>query len=312
MVEGWLPRETVGMVVAPPGSYKTWLLQDLAVSVATGLPFLGQFRVPRPGPVLFIQQEDWHGQVAQRFALIVSRRAGIELPSMLGGHLNVSIPPLAPIHIHEHRRFRFDDEEALQASVEKIRALRPSLVILDPLYSAGRMDDYMAGTARDMFLFKELRDAYGTAFLIAHHTRKTGRESNGKEQGREEAWGSQFLNAWLETGWQVRRKDALGEIGVLRHFKSAGEALQASVTFDIDTTVVPGRYEVAVKEATSEAVKEEKEDVIRLLEVNGPLSPNRIAAMTGLHRTTIFRRMENLVTAGVVTRQEGKYALKED
>lgn len=315
LVKDWLPAETVGMVVAPPGSYKTWLLQDLAVSVASGLPFLGQFAVAKRGPVLFMQQEDWHGQIAHRFSLIIGRRANLGVPSMDKNHITYTVPPRMPIYLHEHRRFRFDDQEVLDAWVEQIKKLRPALVILDPLYSAGKVEDFMAGTARDMFIFKQLRDAFGTAFLIAHHTRKSSREQNGDRRNggpeREDAWGSQFLNAWLETGWQVRRKEELGKATILRHFKAAGEAVQTDLAFNIDTTVNPGKYEVIVTDADvgSDRKKDEGGDFVRLLGIHGTLSPNKLATMTGVNRSTVFRRMENLIKAGVVKRSADGYEL---
>ena len=59
LVQDWLPEATIGFVVAPPGSSKTWLAFDMAVSVAAGAPFLGEYPVQRTGPVLVIQQEDF-------------------------------------------------------------------------------------------------------------------------------------------------------------------------------------------------------------------------------------------------------------
>src|SRR5690606_38323498 len=49
LVQDWLPEATIGFVVAPPGSYKTWLAFDMAASVATGTPFLGKYPVQRTG-----------------------------------------------------------------------------------------------------------------------------------------------------------------------------------------------------------------------------------------------------------------------
>lgn len=318
LVKDWLPEQTVGMVIAPPGSYKTWLLQDLAVSVASGLPFLGQFPVLKKGPVLFMQQEDWHGQVAHRFALIVARRAGLTLPRMEGSYLHVHCPPQLPIFLHEHRSFRFDDEQVVDAWVEKIKQVRPALVILDPLYSAGSVEDFMAGTAREMFLFKSVRDALGTTFLIAHHTRKSARlkETNGGKYHddaaeREDVWGSQFLNAWLETGWQVRRREELGTASIARHFKVQSEAPRAILGFNIDTTQIPGRYEVSVQEVKP-GQKEDGADLMQILEKRGGVATvAQLVSLSGLHRSTVFRRMENLVGAGVVQRNAKGYQLLE-
>ena len=45
---------------------KSWLMLDLAVSVATGTPVWGRFAVPEPQPVLYISLEDGRGRIKQR------------------------------------------------------------------------------------------------------------------------------------------------------------------------------------------------------------------------------------------------------
>ena len=45
---------------------KSWLMLDLALSVATGSPVWGHFAVPEPQPVLFIALEDGRGRIQQR------------------------------------------------------------------------------------------------------------------------------------------------------------------------------------------------------------------------------------------------------
>jgi hypothetical protein len=320
LIKDWLPLQTVGLVVSPPATFKTWLLQDLAVSVSTGLPFLGQFPVERPGDVLFMQQEDYHGQIASRFGLIASRRANIPLPKMVGDRLSFTVPPRIPIHLHEHRSFRFDDSDVVDAWIQQIERIKPRLVILDPLYSAGSVQDFMAGTAREMFLFKSIRDAFGTTFLIAHHTRKSVREPGSPGQPnqvnaapspeREDTWGSQFLNAWLETGWQLRKRDELGSASILRHFKAAQNAQTSKITFHIDTTKNPGSYDVTVQEVDP-GRKEAAIDITGLLAKHGKLSIGQLVEMTGQHRTTIHRRITQLLRAAVVAKDGNGYVIKE-
>ena len=45
---------------------KSWLMLDLAISVATGTPVWGHFAVPEPQPVLYISLEDGRGRIKQR------------------------------------------------------------------------------------------------------------------------------------------------------------------------------------------------------------------------------------------------------
>jgi hypothetical protein len=232
LVPGWMPEKTILFTVSPPGTGKTWILFDLAVSVATGGKFLGKVPVNRKGPVILIQQEDDHGQSAQRLEVI--RRAKIqETVTVTDDTVAIDLPQTIPLYVHTDRKLKFSDMESLKGLEKAIDQIKPVLIILDPLYSAADTDDYMTQATQQMFFLKELRDKYGCSFVIAHHTNKSDRE------GRERAWGSQFLNAFLETGWQLFKKGEPNgrktSMKVKVHFKSGQPPPERNLTFLIDT-----------------------------------------------------------------------------
>ena len=293
LVQDWLPEATIGFVVAPPGSYKTWLAFDIAVSVATGVPFLGECPVQRTGPVLLIQQEDFHGDIAQRLAVILQSRLDLRAEVMGDGQFEVKAPPEIPIYIHPDRNLRFADQVVMDALELRIRELRPALVILDPLYSAAMTDDYMTKSAEQMLRLKIIRDRYGCSFLVAHHTTK-----HADSMERSRLWGSQFLNALLETGWQVKRSENDGSVIVRRHFKVAkNPAEDVRVEFDINTDNPPYHYHVKVltgARATENGTDLNSKILDLLSESEKPMSINEIADALGVHRSTISRRMKAL------------------
>ncbi len=293
LVQDWLPEATIGFVVAPPGSYKTWLTFDVAVSVATGTPFLGKYPVQRTGPVLLIQQEDFHGDIAQRLAIILQSRLDLRAEVTGNNQFEVKAPPEIPIYIHPDRNLRFADQVVMDALELRIQELRPALVILDPLYSAAMTDDYMAKSAEQMLRLKIMRDRYGCSFLVAHHTTK---HANSMERSR--LWGSQFLNALLETGWQVKRSENDNSVIVRCHFKAArNPAEDVRVEFDINTDNPPYRYHAKVLTETkdTESGTDLNSKILVLLgESEKPMSINEIADALGVHRSTISRRMKAL------------------
>jgi hypothetical protein len=239
-VEEWLPEKTICFAVSPPGMYKTWMLMDLAVSVASGKPFLGHYPVSDPGPVMLVQQEDYHGSIVERIGTVIKTRFDLEHP---GGSEDFLLPgvPNIPIYVHPHRRLRFDDDDVLSQFTRRVHDLKPKLVIIDPLYSAVSTDDYMTRAAEELFVLKSLRDVYGTSFVVAHHTRK------GEQGGRMDAWGTQFLNAFLETGWQIREGEGKNDIKVSRHFKVSNSPPTLDLHFDIETGG-DAHYEVSILE----------------------------------------------------------------
>lgn len=311
-VEDWMPSQTIAFVVSPPGSYKTWMILDLAVSIASGLPFLGHFPVKETGPVVVIQQEDFHGQLAERIASVTTSKFHLEFGKKESDDEFIAdLPPKLPIHLHTERRLRFADEDIMESFAQRMRKLKPKLIIIDPLYSAGSTDDYMAKTAEQMFALKRLRDEIGCSFLIVHHTKK--RKKDGKEDSspdREDLWGSQFLNAFMESGWQVRRTDDKATVAVRRHFKVKGDVTMLQLAFDI-STIPPYKYEVSCEELDMED-DDKKIDIIGILERIGASTPTDVAKAAGIHRSTVSRKMSRLAKEGVLKKdREGKYAVAE-
>jgi len=250
LIEGWLPDQTIALMVAPPGSFKTWLEFDAAISIAGGYPFLDGIEPDRTGPVLLVQQEDFPGQITERLATIQAVREGIAKPKYYPGDkmFVVEFPGDLPIVVHEDAKLKFGDPVVMEAFHKVIDKFRPALTVIDPLYSAAGSDDFMASAVQDMLALKNMRKAYNTSFLIAHHTHKGSNSLN-----RERLWGSQFLNGWLETGWQIVKIEGEESLIVQRHTKVAGPQGHVLIKQHIDTGH-DWKYAPIVQEITAEEV----------------------------------------------------------
>ncbi len=313
LIPSWMPARTIAFVISPPGTYKTWSILDLAVSVATGTHFLGIYPVKETGPVFLIQQEDYHGQTVERLSVIVHERYMITA-SENEGSFEVQTPPKVPIFVHTERRFRFDDKKAMADFREAVELHKPKLVIIDPLYSTGDTDDFMASLPGHMFIFKDLRDKYGTTFLVCHHTKKSG-----DAKSRDRLWGSQFLNAFLETGWQLSLETE-NTVRFHRHFKSAANPNDTIIKFDIGT--LHGDYRYKPKEVEEEEVREETRSV------NGtsvdPVftwlnkAPGNYFAMKEIcqevdrDKSVVSRRLASLIKEGLIERRGQQYGVPSD
>jgi len=156
-----------------------------------------------------------------------------------------------------------------------------------------------------------MRDRYGCSFLIAHHTSK--QKSNG-EMGRERLWGSQFLNALLETGWQVARTDYPDTVTVRRHFKVARNPADVKVVFDIDTDVYPFRYETQVLGAGEAGDGADLPDrIVAALHKHGPMTAAKLAEILGVHRSTTTRRLKAMAKDDMVRQDpQGRWFAPED
>ena len=315
LVDEWLPDKSITFLVSPPESYKTWILLDLAVSVATGSPFLGRYAVKTTGPTLIIQQEDSHAGLTDRLALIVEQKMG-SLPSMTGDQWSIPAMPDLPIYVHPDRQLRFDNKQVIEEMERQIATVRPKVVLIDPLYSTtNTTDNYMADLANRMMVLKTWRDKYGCSFVIAHHSKKN---LDPDSTAREDSWGSQFLNAFLEAGWQIRRNPRLAptEVIVRRHSKVMGNQNPISLTFDI-STVFPMKYIVTARPyevaPTHEGGRQYAQASLMDLLQSGDLSQTELCNQTGKGRSTISRQIRQLEAAGLVEKMpDGKWHAKTE
>jgi RecA-family ATPase len=213
------------------------MLANLALSITTGEPFLGTYEVKKTGPVIFIQQEDNNSILARRFTTIQN----LLPPKKHGNVITFEVPRTnGNLHIHPYRELHFSNPEVVAGLGELIEEVRPLLVIGDPLYSMVSMKDYMNEAAQHLMILKQWRDKYKTSFLLAHHTTKHQTE----DRSRDNAWGGQFMNAWLETGWQLRPRSGEGKIRVERHTKQSASFTPLNIDFDVqewmfDATITP-------------------------------------------------------------------------
>ena len=314
LVDEWLPDASITFLVSPPESYKTWILLDLAVSVSAGVPFLGKYQVNSPGPTLIIQQEDSHSGLTDRLALIAEQKLGA-LPKLDGDTWSIPAMPDIPIFVHPDRQLRFGNKQVIDELEQQIAAIRPKVIMIDPLYSTtDSTDNYMADLANRMMVLKTWRDKYGCSFVIAHHSKKN---LDPDSTAREDSWGSQFLNAFLEAGWQVRRNPRLSqnEIIVRRHSKVMGNQSPISLTFDI-STVYPMRYLVTARPyeiaPAGETRQPAQANLLDMLQSSGPMSQSDLCSRTGKGRSTISRQIRQLEAAGVVEKMpDGSWKAKE-
>lgn len=69
LIDGIWAEAAFGFIAAPPKKGKTWIAIAMAVSIATGRPFLG-FRVPTPHPVIYVALEGHRAALRARIGAI--------------------------------------------------------------------------------------------------------------------------------------------------------------------------------------------------------------------------------------------------
>ena len=144
-------------------SLKTTIAMDMAVSLATGTPFLGRFEVPRKQPVLFISGESGEG-TTQESMIACAMARGLSKADM--GLLRIAF-----------RLPKLDDAVQVADLVEEMLSGANHLVIVDPLYRSLRVGDgasniYSMGERLEQ-IAEQIHRAKITP-LLCHHFKKQG------------------------------------------------------------------------------------------------------------------------------------------
>jgi hypothetical protein len=166
LIQGLWPADAYGVLAAQEKAGKTWAALDLAVSVATGRPWLDHFACPGPGPVLLFLGEGGERATVRRIeAIATSKRID---PGQLADRLRLCfrVPRLAAPGAG-------GELTAIQAELETHPA---ALVVLDPLYlaAAGASGANLYDMGAVLQAIQGVCQHAGCALLVVTHWNKTG------------------------------------------------------------------------------------------------------------------------------------------
>ena len=189
----WLVRdlwahEGVGVIGGSPKCLKSWLGLEIAVSLASQTPCLGRFEPASRGRALVYMAED----------AIPDVRARLEA---LCRHHQVDLAAL-DIFVITASTLRIDlasDQQRLLATVD---AIRPNLVLLDPLVRLHRQDENSSADMSALLGFlRQLQRDLQTAVILVHHARKNGAAGQPGHALR----GSSDLHAFGDSNLYLKR-----------------------------------------------------------------------------------------------------------
>ncbi len=273
---GWLidkfwTQDSHGIIAGEPKSFKSTLLLDFMISVASGKPFLDLFDVTSPGPVLYVQNEnsDW---------IMQDRANKIQCSRELGGtfekklkDLWVTMPPKLPIYYVNQQGYSFSNSDHNEQIEILINKLKPKVVAFDPLYL---MFDGDVNSAKDLgpilsFLLY-LKQEYKCSIILVHHWNKSG----ASKRGGQRMLGSTTLHGWIESAWylnvlgleasedkeqEVQAVAANVKLSLEREFRGAGTYPKIDLILNMGE-FGEDRYEVEVKPSRAENLSSGKKN----------------------------------------------------
>jgi RecA-family ATPase len=294
LVRGILYKGTRGVLAGPSKLGKSHVALDIAVSVATGTPWLTWEAAK--GTVLYLNYEIMEAVFAERVRSV--KAAKIEQYGDLD-FSNFDIWTLRGTKVRPIERIIKDllctDGRAY------------SLIVIDPLYralGAGRESDPRA-VEKLAGLLEELAKRKGTAVLLVHHYPK------GKQDGKS------LLDRFAGSGTLTRDLDTA--IGLAEHEEKNCVKMEFSFRNFPDHPAIVLERQLArfvIREDLDSSAVDAKDDVetedrgetlLELLGTDGLITSKwqELAAQEhGIPRATFFREKKRLVKAGKVKQEE--------
>lgn len=290
MVPGLIVEDTIGCFYGPSQSFKSFLMLDLALSLACGERWCGEQLAQRP--VAYIAAEGAAGMGVRVDAWLRDRgREGQDPPFLL-------IPEAVDLTDAACMR---DLQRDLEAEARGLGA-RFGLTVFDTLStcSAGTEEDSGNETALALAGMTHLRRALGCTSLTVHHT---GKDEDRGMRGSYALKGNFDTVVKVERGqgimhystWVEKQKDGRNELA--RHSTAApvewerdGEA--------IDTLVIRPRDAKERLSAQFDEQARTRTEIASLLELDQPTGRATICAKLGWSRGRAYAKIDEAVPPG--------------
>jgi hypothetical protein len=182
LIESLWPDSAVGVLGGQPKSWKSFLALDLALSVASGTPCLGRYRVPERSRSLVYLAEDSLLDVRCRIECLAKSR-GLKLDQL---DLDIIAEPV----------LRLDLETDQRRLLETVQRLAPRLLVLDPLVRLHRLDENSSSEISGLLGYlRALQREHDVSVVLVHHTSKRAQTRHGQSLR-----GTSDLHAWADVG----------------------------------------------------------------------------------------------------------------
>ena len=155
--EGILLNGTILLIVGPAKSKKTFLTQNLALSIAMGKDFAG-FKITKPKKVLYYLAEGGYYPNRERL-----QKMAKNIPPDNTENFLIDFPPYMPIN----------HPESYDEIYKTIKESDAEVVILDPLIRFHNVDENSASAMSEVFgIIRQLIKELGISVILVHHTGK--------------------------------------------------------------------------------------------------------------------------------------------
>jgi hypothetical protein len=291
LVEDIWSEKGHGFLAGQAKTYKSLFTLDLAISIASGTPFLDRFRVPKTGPVLIIQEENEPGLIQDRLHRIAHSRG-------VGASANgtkISFGEDLPVKILNNAGFNLTDENHFEWLRRTVKAMKPELIVLDPLYLMTPGIDENSATEMTPILSEllDLKQSHDCGILIVHHFNKPTAEKLTLRQGHRIS-GTSVFNRWFSSALFIDETDEEGTVHISGQHRAHAPSGGYNIKFDLGTDE-DLHYEVDITNVRDERIKKfaNLKELVAEAGSKG-VTLSELADGVGLDRRTVQRRAATL------------------
>ena len=203
LVEGLVPAGGNVLMAGYPKTYKTFVLLDLAVSLASGTPFMGKFTVPQRRRAGVVLMEDQAHRVRWRLKRLCAGRA-LDLAD-LDGFLHFWFRP--PLRLNDPTALELA-EYAGELDLDFLGVDSWSYVASGDSNSA----DEVTPQLQALSYARTKRD--GLTVQLTHHARKDYGKKDAGTRLTDEIRNSGAFGAWYDCGMVLSRTDETSPVTV--------------------------------------------------------------------------------------------------
>lgn len=263
LVEQMWGRAAHGVWAGDFKTYKSTLLMDLAVSVASGRPFLGQFDVHRTGSVLYIQEENSHGFMHDRLHRIVQSKGLGNTVHTNGRPRNTLLEFGHDLDLHLLNLTGFDltNPGHMRGLDEWAAAHKPALIILDPLYrlAPGVDENIAAEMAPILNPLADISNQRDCAIILAHHYNKPN-AGNATMRSGHRISGTSVFSRWWESSVYAERAGDSNDYRIKFHNEHREHGSAEPQEVSVEMTADPDTYAIHLADVSDATPDDDEPD----------------------------------------------------
>jgi hypothetical protein len=160
LVESLIPENGITAIAGHPGCGKSWLMLELAKSVATGQKFLNEFETKQT-KALVVDEESGKWEMRRRLELL--------------GYTNE-----LDIYFCCQREFKLDKRDSVSRLIEICQENEIGLIILDPFAALHSGVENNAEEMQEVMSAMQRFNEVGVTVVFIHHHRKAGISGQGQ------------------------------------------------------------------------------------------------------------------------------------